>query len=89
MARRGMRLYHTARHYGSMADRGIRDAAHIYVQAIQPALRNAGMDTQKTDKYLKNTYDHYNLYSDAVKSGVNVADGIAANLRMFHFSTDK
>jgi hypothetical protein len=35
---------------------------------------------------LKNSYDHYNMYSDATQSGVNVVDGIAANLRGGSFS---
>ena len=81
-----MRMYQTARHYGSMADRGIRTAAYIYGQAIQPALRDVGVNTGKADRYLKTSYDHYNLYSDAIKSGVNVVDGIAANLRGGSFS---
>ena len=81
-----MHMYQKARHYGSMADRGIRTAAYLYGQAIQPALRDAGVNTGKADSFLKNSYDHYNLYSDAIKSGVNVVDGVAANLRGGSFS---
>ena len=86
MVRHGMRMYQTARHYGSMADRGIRTAAHIYGQAIQPALRDACYNAQKADRLMKNSCDHYNLCSDAISSGVNVVDGIPANLRGGSFS---
>ena len=86
LARHGMRMYQTAKHYGSMADRSIRAAAYLYGEAIQPALRDAGVNTRKADSFLKNTYDHYNLYSNAVQSGVNVVDGVAANLRGGSFS---
>ena len=86
IARHGMQIYQKAKHYGSMADRGIRTAAYIYGQAIQPALKDAGVNTQKADKFLKSGYDHYNLYSDAINSGVNVVDGIVANLRGGSFS---
>ena len=86
LARHGMQMYQKARHYGSMADRGIRTAAYLYGQAIQPALRDAGVNAGKADSFLKNSYDHYNLYSDAINWGVNVVDGIAANLRGGSFS---
>ena len=86
MARHGMRMFNKARHYGTMADRGIRTAAHIYGQAIQPALRDAGINTSRADGMLKNSYDHYNLYANAIQSGINVVDGVAANLRGGSFS---
>ena len=86
IARHGMQIYQKAKHYGSIADRGIRTAAYIYGQAIQPALKDAGLNAQKANKYLKNGYDHYNFYSDAINSGVNVVDGIAAILRGGSFS---
>ena len=86
LARHGMRMYQTARHYGSMADRGIRTAAYLYGQAIQPALRDAGVHTPKADSLLKNSYDHYNMYANAIQSGINVVDGVAANLRGGSFS---
>ena len=81
-----MRMYQTAKHCGSMADRGIRTAAHIYGQAIQPALRDAGINTSRADGMLKNSYDHYTLYANAIQSGINVVDGVAANLRGGSFS---
>ena len=86
MARHGMQMYQKVRHYGTIADRGIRTAAYIYGQAIQPALRDAGINTSRADTVLKNSYDHYNMYSDAINSGVNVVEGIAANLRGGSFS---
>ena len=86
LARHGMAMYHKARHYGSMVDRGVRTAAYLYGQAIQPALRDAGYNTQQADSFLKTSYDHYNLYSDALKSGVNVISGIGENLRGGSFS---
>ena len=81
-----MQMYQKVRHYGTIAHRGIRTAAYIYGQAIQPALRDAGIKTSRADTVLKNTYDHYNMYSDAIQSGINVVDGIAANLRGGSFS---
>ena len=69
-----------------MADRGIRTAVHLYGQAIQPALRDAGYNTQKADRVMKNSYDHYNLYADAAQSGLNIADSLARNLRGGSFS---
>ena len=86
LARHGMQMYQKAKHYGSMADRGIRTAAYLYGQAIQPALRDAGMNAQKADIFLKNNYDHYNMYANAMQSGINVVDGVAANLRGGSFS---
>ena len=86
LARHGMRMYQTAKHYGSMADRGIRTAAYLYGQAIQPALRDAGVNTRKADMFLKNSYDHYNLYSDARNSGLNVVESVASHLRGGSFS---
>ena len=86
MARHGMRMYQKARHYGTIADRGIRTAAYLYGHAIQPALRDAGINTSKADGMLKNSYDHYNMYSNAIQSGINVVDGVAANLRGGSFS---
>ena len=68
-----------------MADRGIRTAAYLYGQAIQPALRDAGVNTQKADSFLKNSYDHHNVYSNAIQSGINVVDSVAANLRRGSF----
>ena len=69
-----------------MADRGIRTAAQIYGQAIQPALRDAGYDTRKAYRVMKNSYDHYNMYADAASSGLNIADQLARNLRRGSFS---
>jgi hypothetical protein len=86
IARHGVQMYQKAKHYGSMADRGIRTAAYIYGEAIQPALRDAGFNTSRGDGMLKNSYDHYNLYANAIQSGVNVVDGVAANLRGGSFS---
>ena len=86
IARHGVQMYQKAKHYGSMADRGIRTAAYIYGEAIQPALRDAGFNTSRADGMLKNKYDHYNLYANAIQSGVNVVDGVAANLRGGSFS---
>ena len=86
IARHGMRMYHKARHYGTMADRGIRTAAYLYGHAIQPALRDAGVNTSKADSLLKNSYDHYNLYANTIQLGINVVDGVAANLRGGSFS---
>ena len=76
-----MRMYHTARHYKTMADHAVHNAAHLYAHAIQPGLRQAGVDTRQADFFLKNSYDQYSLYSNAINSGINVADGVAANLR--------
>ena len=86
LARHGMQIYQKAKHYGSMADRGIRTAAYLYGQAIQPALRDAGVNTRKADMFLKNGYDHYNMYSEAVQAGINVVDGVASHLRGGSFS---
>ena len=69
-----------------MADRGIRTAAYLYGHAIQPALRDAGVNTSKADSLLKNSYDHYNLYANTIQLGINVVDGVAANLRAGRFS---
>ena len=69
-----------------MADHAVHNAAHLYSHAIQPGLRQAGIDTREADQYLKNSYDHYSLYSNAINSGVNAADGIAASLRGGSFS---
>ena len=76
-----MQMYQKVRHYGTIAHRGIRTAAYIYGQAIQPALRDAGVNARKADSLLKNSSDHYNMYANAVQSGINVVDGAAANLR--------
>ena len=86
LARDGMRMYQTASHYGSMADRSIRTAAYLYRQAIPRALRDGGVNTQKADRFMKNIYDHYELYSNAVQSEINIVDGVAANLRGGSFS---
>ena len=86
LTRHGMQFYHKATHYGTMVDRRIRAAAQIYGQAIQPAVRDAGINTRDADKFLKSSFDHYNLYSNAIQSGVNVVDGVAANLRGGSFS---
>ena len=79
-------MYHRAKHYGTMADRGIQTAAYLYGQAIQPALRNASVNTQKLDSLLKTSYDHYNMCANAIQSGINVVDVVAANLRGGSFS---
>ena len=81
-----MRMYQKARHYGTMADRGVRTAAYIYGQVIQPALRDVGVNAHVADKFLKNSFDHCNMYSNAIQSGINVVDGVAANLRGGSFS---
>ena len=86
IARHGMKMYHTARHYKTMADHAVHNAAHPYSHAIQPGLRQPGIDTREPDRYLKTSYDHYSLYSNAIDSGINVADGVAANLRGGSFS---
>ncbi len=76
-----MRMWRTARHVGSELDRHISTAAYMYSHAIQPGLRAAGVDTRYTDKQLKTGYDLYNRYAENVRDGVDVVDGIAANLR--------
>ena len=81
-----MKMYHHARHYKTVADNAIHNAAHLYSHAIQPGLRQAGIDTREADKFLKNSYDHYSLYSNAINSGIQVSDGIAAHLRGGSFS---
>ena len=86
IARHGMKMYHTARHYKTMADHAVHNAARLYSHAIQPGLRQAGIDTREADMFLKNSYDHYSMYSNAINSGINVADGVAANLRGGSFS---
>ena len=86
LARHGMKMYHTARHYKAMADHAVHNAAHLYSHAIQPGLRQAGIDTKGADTFLKNSYDHYSLYSNAINSGIDVAHGISANLRGGSFS---
>ena len=69
-----------------MADHAVHNAARLYSHAIQPGLRQAGIDTREADMFLKNSYDHYSLYSNAINSGINVADGVAAHLRGGSFS---
>ena len=69
-----------------MADHAVHNAAHLYSHAIQPGLGQAGIDTRQADMALKNSYDHHSLYSNAINSGINVADGVAANLRGGSFS---
>ncbi len=76
-----MRMWRTARHVGSELDRHINTAAYIYGAAIQPGLRAAGVDTRHADKHLKQSYDLYSRYAENVRDGVNVMEGIAANLR--------
>ena len=53
IARHGMKMYHTARHYKAMADHAVHNAAHLYSHAIQPGLRQAGIDTREADKISK------------------------------------
>ena len=77
----GMRMWRTARHVGSELDRHINTAAYLYAAAIQPGLRAAGVDTRHADKHLKQSYDLYNRYRENVQDGVDVMDGVAANLR--------
>ena len=77
----GMRMWRTARHVGSELDRHINTAAYLYGRAVQPGLRAAGYDTSSADKHLKTGYDLYNRYAENVRDGVDVMDGIAANLR--------
>ena len=77
----GTRLWIRARHVGSELDRHINTAAYLYAAAVQPGLRAAGVDTRQADKHLKTGYDLYSRYAENVRDGVDVMDGIAANLR--------
>ena len=77
----GMRMWNRARHVGAELDRHINTAAYLYGRAIQPGLRAAGVDTSGADKHLKQGYDLYSRYASNVRDGVDVMDGIAANLR--------
>ena len=78
-------MLRTARHVGSMVDRHVHAAAHLY-RHVQPALRAAGVDTSAMDMKLKGGYDLYSQYSSALNDGVEVVDGIAKNLRGGSFS---
>ena len=78
-------MLRTARHVGSMVDRHVHAAAHLY-RHVQPALRAAGLDTSEVDKQLKGGYDLYTQYSSMLNDGVDVVDGIAKNLRGGNFS---
>ncbi len=77
----GMRMWRTARHVGAELDRHISTAVYMYSHAFQPGLRAAGVDTRQADRHLKQNYDLYNRYAENVRDGVDVMDGIAANLR--------
>ena len=77
----GMRMWRTARHVGSELDRHINTAAYLYGRAIQPGLHAAGVDTRHADKHLKQSYDLNSRYAENMRDGVDVMDGIAANLR--------
>ena len=68
------------RHHASVWDGRIQTAAHIY-SSVSPVLRMHGIDTRQLDKTLKASYDHYELYARQARDGVQVMDGIAANLR--------
>ena len=74
-------MWNRARHVGSELDRHINTAAYLYGAAIQPGLGAAGVDTRHADRHLKMGYDLYNRYAENVRDGVDVMDGIAANLR--------
>jgi hypothetical protein len=77
----GTVMWHTARHVGSQIDRHVQFAAQVYGQLAQPALRSAGYDTSKADSFLKQNYDAYNTYANALNDGAQVIDGIARHLR--------
>jgi hypothetical protein len=77
----GIAMWRTARHVGSQIDRHVHFAAQVYGQLAQPALRSAGYDTSAADHLLKNNYDLYNTYAQALNDGTEVIDGIARHLR--------
>ena len=78
--RHGVQLYRTMRHHASVWDGRIQAAAHLY-SAVSPVLRMHGLDTRQLDRNLKAGYDHYESYAQNARDGVQVMDGIAANLR--------
>ena len=78
--RHGVQLYRSMRHHASVWDGRIQAAAHLY-SAVSPVLRMHGMDTRQLDRSLKAGYDHYEAYAQNARDGVQVMDGIAANLR--------
>ena len=78
--RHGVQLYRTMRHHASVWDGRIQAAAHLY-SAVSPVLRMHGLDTRQLDRTLKAGYDHYESYAQNARDGVQVMDGIAANLR--------
>ena len=78
--RHGVQLYRTMRHHASVWDGRIQAAAHLY-SAVSPVLRMHGLDTRHLDRSLKAGYDHYETYAQNARDGVQVMDGIAANLR--------
>ena len=76
-----MQMWTQARHVGAEFDRHINSAAYLYAHAIQPGLRAAGVDTRQADKHLKQSYDLYSRCAENFRDGVDMMDGIAANLR--------
>ena len=78
--RHGIQLYRNMRHHASVWDGRIQAAAHLY-SAVSPVLRMHGLDTRQLDRTLKAGYDHYESYAQNARDGVQVMDGIAANLR--------
>ena len=77
----GTRLYRQARHIGHQVDKHLQFAARVYATAIQPGLREMGVDTRGADKQLKAAYDHYDLLKNQAAAGLRIADGVAAHVR--------
>ena len=82
----GVAMWRTARHYGTLIDRHVQTATHLYGNAVQPALRGMGYDTREVDRHLHSAHGLYSSYKESLNDGVDVVDGIAANLRGGTFS---
>ena len=78
-------MWRRARHVGQSIDRAIHNGAYLY-SAIRPGLWAAGLDTRNVDRTLSKNYGHYNEMQERLSDGIQVVDGIAANLRGGNFT---
>ena len=78
-------MWRRARHVGRSIDRAIHNGAYLY-SAIRPGLWAAGVDMRRVDSVLSKNYGHYNQMQERLSDGVQVVDGIAANLRGGNFT---
>ena len=84
-AHRAAHVWRRARHVGRSIDRAIHNGAYLY-SAIRPGLLAAGVDTRSVDRTLSKNYGHYNKMQESLSDGIQVVDGIAANLRGGNFT---